>query len=336
MRAGLIEKSSPSQQIMTYKSFRFNAKVETAIAGTKKIVALDINSTHVDQGADLNLISDYLVKILRFQTIKLPKPILFGTAEGRLTNATNFTKIRIGVSGVWRCAEALVLPPGSGNPCSIILGLPWLFDVCGNLDIPTFTLKIGDITEGEKRVELQTTRFKLGQNSRLRLMLADQRTIELAKAQIVARDLQSKRSEKHVQFISESESDSDDDESLIESDGSSEDSASSEKDCVSGSLVMLYDHARAKLKLHASYRGPFVVAGFAGEHKRSYLLRQVDGQKEDFYHGDQLGPFRLREAYLITGNEKRIPAYQNLRSGKASYEVSKPTKYFEGSWTRKN
>ncbi|POS82330.1 hypothetical protein EPUL_005215, partial [Erysiphe pulchra] len=42
------------------------------------------------------------------------------------------------------------------------------------------------------------------------------------------------------------------------------------------SLVMLYDHARAKIKLHASYRGPFVVAGFAGEHKKSYLLRQVD------------------------------------------------------------
>ncbi|RKF55040.1 hypothetical protein OnM2_092022 [Erysiphe neolycopersici] len=89
--------------------------------------------------------------------------------------------------------------------------------------------------------------------------------------------------------------------------------------------------------LHASYRGPFVVAGFAGEHKKSYLLRQVDGQKIKYsYHGDQLRPFRLREGYLITGNEKRIPAYQNLRSGKASYEVPKPTKYFEGSWTRKN
>ncbi|RKF55039.1 hypothetical protein OnM2_092021 [Erysiphe neolycopersici] len=234
MRAGLLEKSYPSQQTMTYKSFRVNAKVETAIAGTKKIVALDINSTHVDQGADLNLISDYLVKMLRFQTIRLPKPILFGTAEGRLTNATNFTKIRIGVSGVWRCAEALVLPPASGNPCSIILGLPWLFDVCGNLDIPTFTLEIGDITKGEKRVEVQTTRFKLGQNSKLRLMLADQRTIELAKAQIAARDSQSKRTEKHVKFLSESESESDDEESLVETDGSSEDSASSGKDCVAG------------------------------------------------------------------------------------------------------
>ncbi|POS82318.1 hypothetical protein EPUL_006443, partial [Erysiphe pulchra] len=255
MRDGLIEKISPSQQTITYKSFRVNAKVETAIAGTRKIVALDINSTHVDQGADLYLISDYLVKMLRFQTIKLPKPILFGTAEGRLTNATNFTKIRIGVSGVWRCVEALVLPPASGNPCSIILGLPWLFDVCGNLDIPTFTLKIGDITKGEKRVELQTTRFKLGQNSRLRLMLADQRIIELAKAQIAARDSQSKRSEKHVQFISESDSDNDndddDDESLIESDGPSEDSASSGKDCVVGVTLKHLHIQNNQAKVHA-------------------------------------------------------------------------------------
>ncbi|POS81887.1 hypothetical protein EPUL_005662, partial [Erysiphe pulchra] len=113
MRAGLIEKSSPSQQTMTYKSFRVNAKVETVIAGTKKIVALVINSTHVDQ-----------------------------------------------------------------------------------------------------------------------------RTIELAKAQIATRDSQSKRSEKHVQFISESDSDNDDDddESLIESDGSSEDSLSSGKECVAGTI----------------------------------------------------------------------------------------------------
>ncbi|KAI6250427.1 hypothetical protein HI914_01826, partial [Erysiphe necator] len=233
-RASPLEKSSAPQQIMTYKSFRVNAKVETVIAGKKKIILLDINSTHVDQGADLNLISDYLAKILKFQTIKLPKPILFGTAEGRLTNATHFTKIRIGVSGVWRFAEALVLPPASGNPCSIILSLPWLFDVCGNLDIPTFTLKIGDITKGEKRVEVQTTQFKLGQNSRLRLMLADQKTIELARAQIVARDSQSKISGKHVQFLSESESDDDYEESLLESDRSSEDSASSGKDCVAG------------------------------------------------------------------------------------------------------
>ncbi|KAI0992831.1 hypothetical protein K3495_g15353 [Podosphaera aphanis] len=103
-----------------------------------------------------------------------------------------------------------------------------------------------------------------------------------------------------------------------------------------GTLVMLYDHAKAKLKLHASYRGPFVVTGFAGYHGKSYLLRQINGQRIKYsYHGDQLKLFRLREGYLISGNEQKIPAYQNLRSGKASHKIPKPTYYFEGAWTRK-
>lgn len=141
---------------MTDKLFRINTKVETTIAGKKKIIVLDIEPTHLDQGANLNLISDYLAKALKLQTVELPKPILFGTTEGRLTNATHLTKIRIGVSEVWRFAEALILPPVLGNSCSIILGLPLLFDVCGNLNIPNFTLRIGDITKGEKGVEILT------------------------------------------------------------------------------------------------------------------------------------------------------------------------------------
>ncbi|RKF51419.1 hypothetical protein GcM3_222040 [Golovinomyces cichoracearum] len=181
-----------NHQSMTYKSFRVDAKVETIINGQKKYIVLDINYTHVDQGADLNLIYNYLAKVLKLPSIELPKPILFGTAEGRLTNATHFSQIRISVAGVWRCAEALVLPPATGNPCSLILGLPWLFDVCGNLDIPTFTLKIGDTSKREERVNVQTTKFKLGKNNRLRLILADQRAMELARAQISARDTESK------------------------------------------------------------------------------------------------------------------------------------------------
>ncbi|KAI0992640.1 hypothetical protein K3495_g15545 [Podosphaera aphanis] len=105
---------------------------------------------------------------------------------------------------------------------------------------------------------------------------------------------------------------------------------------IPGSLVMLYDHAKAKMKLHASYRGPFVVVGFAGSHKKSYVLRQVSGQEIKYsYHGDQLKPFRLREGYLITGTEQRILSYQNLRAGKLNNDVPRQTTYFEGAWTRK-
>ncbi|KAI6249706.1 hypothetical protein HI914_02152 [Erysiphe necator] len=180
--------------------------------------------------------SNYLAKVLRLPSIKLPKPILFATAEGRLTNATQFSQIKISVAGVWRCVEALVLPPATGNPCSFILGLPWLFDVCGNLDIPTFTLKIVDTLKGEKRVKVQTTKFKLGQNNRLRLILADQRAMELARAQICARDAVSKRSEKHVQFLLETESESSHSDEELESDSdiSSENEEESGKEEVTG------------------------------------------------------------------------------------------------------
>ncbi|RKF54487.1 hypothetical protein OnM2_097028 [Erysiphe neolycopersici] len=76
-RASPLEKSAAPQHTITYKSFEVSEKLKTAIAGKKKIVVLDINSTPVNQGTDLNLISDYLAKTMKFQTIKLPKPIFF-------------------------------------------------------------------------------------------------------------------------------------------------------------------------------------------------------------------------------------------------------------------
>ncbi|TQS34368.1 hypothetical protein Golomagni_05252 [Golovinomyces magnicellulatus] len=38
---------------------------------------------------------------------------------------------------------------------------------------------------------------------------------------------------------------------------------------IPASLVMFYDHAKVKLKPHELYRGPFVVARFAGKQKKS-------------------------------------------------------------------
>ena len=119
----------------------------------------------------------------------------------------------------------MVLLPAIGIPCSLIQCLPWFFDVCENLDIPKFTQKISD-TSREKRVKVQTTKFKLGQNNRLRLVLADQHAMELARAQISARDAGSNRSEKHVQFLSESESES--------SEGDSDEDPESDFDISSG------------------------------------------------------------------------------------------------------
>ncbi|RKF63221.1 hypothetical protein OnM2_027092, partial [Erysiphe neolycopersici] len=196
-----LSKKLPSgPQGITFKSFRVEAKVKIELAGKIRHISLDIDYTHVDQGADLNLISHELAKILKLPSIKLPQPIFFGTAEGRLTSATHYTEIKIGVSGIWRHAEALLLPPTSGNPRSHILGLP--------LNIPKFTLTIGDPEKGEIVVNIQTTKFKLGQNNRLRLVLAEKRTIELAKAQITAKNNRNQKNSRiQKENLSDTESD---------------------------------------------------------------------------------------------------------------------------------
>ncbi|KAI0997332.1 hypothetical protein K3495_g10853 [Podosphaera aphanis] len=171
----------------TYKSFRVETKIEIEQDNKTKHVLLHIDHTHVDQAADLNLISSSLVGKLKLRRMELPKPIQFGTAEGRMTKATHYVKLKIAVARIWREAEALILPPTAGNPTSLILGLPWLHDVCGRLDIPTFTLRIGDSSLGEKRIEIQKTKYKLGENNRVRLVLEDQRLLELARAHVKAK-----------------------------------------------------------------------------------------------------------------------------------------------------
>ncbi|KAI0999016.1 hypothetical protein K3495_g9180 [Podosphaera aphanis] len=77
-----------------------------------------------------------------------------------------------------------------------------------------------------------------------------------------------------------------------------------------GDLVMLYDHSAAKRKLCPAYRGTFVISGLAGDYGKSYTLRQVNGEPiRNTFHGDQLRPFRLREGYLVTGEELGIKVY---------------------------
>ncbi|KAI0992425.1 hypothetical protein K3495_g15760, partial [Podosphaera aphanis] len=104
----------------TYKSFRVEARIEIEQDNKIKHVLLHIDHTHVDQGADLNLISSALVGKLKLRRMGLPKPIQFGTAEGRMTKATQYVKLKIAVAGIWRETEALILPPTAGNPTSLI------------------------------------------------------------------------------------------------------------------------------------------------------------------------------------------------------------------------
>lgn len=107
------------------------------------------------------------------------------------------------------------------------------------------------------------------------------------------------------------------------------------KDYNHGDLVMLFDHREAGKKLRPTWRGPFVIAGFGGDMGKSYCLRQIEGTAiPRHYHGDTLKPFRLREGYLISEKEERIPILQNIRLGTAAFKLPRNQQSMPGAWTR--
>ncbi|RKF58047.1 hypothetical protein OnM2_070072 [Erysiphe neolycopersici] len=68
---------------------------------------------------------------------------------------------------------------------------------------------------------------------------------------------------------------------------------------------------------------------------RSYTLRQIEGTNiPRHYHGDSLKPFRLREVYLISKKEERIPVLQNIRLGNAAFKLPKNQRTVPGTWTQ--
>ncbi|KAI0994798.1 hypothetical protein K3495_g13383 [Podosphaera aphanis] len=91
-----------------------------------------------------------------------------------------------------------------------------------------------------------------------------------------------------------------------------------------GDLVMLFDHRQAGKKLRPSRRGPFAVTGFEGDMGKSYTIHQLNGKPiPRHYHGDSLKKFRLREGYLVTGDEEALPSYQNIRLGNTEFRLPK-------------
>ena len=89
-------------------------------------------------------------------------------------------------------------------------------------------------------------------------------------------------------------------------------------------LVMLRDVESARKKLHLTFRGPFVVTGFAGSHGHSYTLRQINGEAiPRQYYGDHLKLFRLRTGHLVSGSEQVLPVYQNIRASRCKHHLPK-------------
>ncbi len=88
-----------------------------------------------------------------------------------------------------------------------------------------------------------------------------------------------------------------------------------------GQLVMMYDTSnkgKKRKKLQPTWRGPFVVTGYGGEHQRSYTLRQLNGRPiKGHFHGDHLVLFKLRYGHIIPPIEASLPEYQRLRAPRA-------------------
>ncbi|POS81928.1 hypothetical protein EPUL_005559, partial [Erysiphe pulchra] len=104
-----------------------------------------------------------------------------------------------------------------------------------------------------------------------------------------------------------------------------------------GQLVMLWDEKSAGMKLRPAWRGPFIVTGFGGDMGKSYTIRQIDGSIiPRHYYGDHLKPFRLREGYLITQEEEKIPVYQNIRLGNAAFKLPRSVRKVPGVHTSLN
>ncbi|POS81837.1 hypothetical protein EPUL_006276, partial [Erysiphe pulchra] len=182
MKDGEFETVQPHQ----YKSFRITVQVEANRKGTTHCVELKTGFTHADQGADVSLISDSLANALSVVRKLLPQPMKFQTAEGGSTITRHFASIQIGVAGIWRKVDVLVLPKIKNDTYSLLLGLPWLYQVKARIDIPTFSLRIGDREIDGKRVDIATTKFRQGKNQSIRLAIDDEQIAKKIKAEIDA------------------------------------------------------------------------------------------------------------------------------------------------------
>lgn len=104
-----------------------------------------------------------------------------------------------------------------------------------------------------------------------------------------------------------------------------------------GDMVMLYDHSSAKKKLHASYRGPFIIAGPAGDYGTSYRLQQINGKAiPRFFYGDHLKPFRSRTGRLVNNSEQTILSFQNTRASKRSHKLPHGLDLGSGVWKQED
>ncbi|TQS38712.1 hypothetical protein Golomagni_00783 [Golovinomyces magnicellulatus] len=205
-----------------YKFFRIPVQVKAIKNGQKHRVELKTGFTHADQGADVCLISASLAKALAVVHKILPVPMRLGTADGGTIIAKHFTSIQIGVAEIWRKIDVLILPQVKNDTHSLLLGLPWLYQVNARINIPTFSLRVGDRKVDGRRVEISTTKFILGKHPNIRLAIEDGNV-----AKLIQTEMESQKKESILDPFEES---SNIEASVTESDESESEYSSEEEE----------------------------------------------------------------------------------------------------------
>lgn len=138
------------------KAFRIECKIRNP-AGVE--THLGKATTQADQGSEMNVISQSLIKHLQLVTQPLAsigfQGLTMHTADQRDTPLKEWTEFWIGTAGIWRHVRCFVSPhtslPGSAKSghFNLLLGLPWLFSVNAHISIRESRISIGDPSLGE-------------------------------------------------------------------------------------------------------------------------------------------------------------------------------------------
>ena len=139
------------------KAFRIPAVV-TRTDGTT--VPLQKSYVQADQGSDINVISQGLVRLLKLDLRPLLeigfKGLSMRTADHRDTVLHYYVWLRLTVEGVQRDLRCFVAPEvitytpkGEMEYLSLILGIPWLSMVDAQISIRGSMILVGDISAGE-------------------------------------------------------------------------------------------------------------------------------------------------------------------------------------------
>jgi hypothetical protein len=146
------------------KAFRIPAFSKVIL--DRVLTEVDLSSVRciADQGSDINVVTLLVVEKLKLRTyVVAPKDgstLSMGTADGKSTLLRQFVIIKLGVLGIWREVHAFVRPD-SGADRSLLLGLPWLHDVCTIIDIRGSNICIGNPERGEKHTRIVGPTFQL-------------------------------------------------------------------------------------------------------------------------------------------------------------------------------